>query len=101
MNLARELAGFSMGEADTLRSAMGKKKEAEMLELQPKFIEGCVQNGVRKSVALEIYEDMRKFARYAFNRAHTVGVCDCRLSNRVPKALLSSGIFGSISQLRE
>ena len=73
MNLARELAGFSMGEADTLRSAMGKKKEAEMLELQPKFIEGCVQNGVRKSVALEIYEDMRKFARYAFNRAHTVG----------------------------
>lgn len=73
MNLARELAGFSMGEADKLRSAMGKKNEAEMLELQPKFIEGCVQNGVRKAVALEIYEDMRKFARYAFNRAHTVG----------------------------
>lgn len=73
MNLARELAGFSMGEADRLRSAMGKKNEAEMLELQPKFIEGCVQNGVRKNVANEIYEDMRKFARYAFNRAHTVG----------------------------
>ncbi|MYD46832.1 MAG: DNA polymerase III subunit alpha [Gammaproteobacteria bacterium] len=73
MNLARELAGFSMGEADKLRSAMGKKNEAEMLELQPKFIEGCVQNGVRDNVALEIYEDMRKFARYAFNRAHTVG----------------------------
>ncbi|MYF38949.1 MAG: DNA polymerase III subunit alpha [Gammaproteobacteria bacterium] len=73
MNLARELAGFSMGEADRLRSAMGKKNEAEMLELQPKFIEGCVQNGVLDSVALEIYEDMRKFARYAFNRAHTVG----------------------------
>ncbi|MYI78258.1 MAG: DNA polymerase III subunit alpha, partial [Gammaproteobacteria bacterium] len=73
MNLARELAGFSMGEADRLRSAMGKKNEAEMLELQPKFIEGCVQNDVRKNVALEIYEDMRKFARYAFNRAHTVG----------------------------
>lgn len=73
MNLARELAGFTMGEADTLRSAMGKKNEAEMLELQPKFIEGCVQNGVRKNVANEIYEDMRKFARYAFNRAHTVG----------------------------
>ncbi len=73
MNLARELAGFSMGEADRLRSAMGKKNEAEMLELQPKFIEGCVQNDVRDNVALEIYEDMRKFARYAFNRAHTVG----------------------------
>lgn len=73
MNLARELAGFSMGDADTLRSAMGKKNEAVMLELQPKFIEGCVKNDVRKGVAQEIYEDMRKFARYAFNRAHAAG----------------------------
>ena len=73
MNLARELAGFSMGDADTLRSAMGKKDEAVMLELQPKFIDGCVQNGVKSSVAQEIYEDMRMFARYAFNRAHAAG----------------------------
>ena len=73
MNLARELAGFSMGDADTLRSAMGKKNEAVMLELQSKFIEGSVKNGVQRSVAQEIYEDMRKFARYAFNRAHAAG----------------------------
>ena len=73
MNLARELAGFSMGEADTLRSAMGTKNEAVMLELQSKFVEGSVENGVKKNVANEIYEDMRKFARYAFNRAHAAG----------------------------
>ncbi len=73
MNLARELAGFSMGEADTLRSAMGKKNEEIMIELQSKFVDGCSNNNISEQIANEIFEDMRKFAGYAFNRAHAVG----------------------------
>ena len=70
MNLARELAGFSMGHADTLRQAMGKKDESVMMKLQSEFIAGCVANEVSEKSAKQIYEDMLKFSRYAFNRAH-------------------------------
>ena len=70
MNLARELAGFSMGHADVLRQAMGKKNEDAMVKLETEFIDGCLVNGVRASTAKKIYADMRKFAGYAFNRAH-------------------------------
>jgi len=70
MNLARELAGFSMGHADVLRQAMGKKNEDAMLKLETEFVDGCLANGVRETTAKKIYADMRKFAGYAFNRAH-------------------------------
>lgn len=70
MNLARELAGFSMGHADVLRQAMGKKNEEVMVNLESEFFEGCEKNGVAARIAKQIYDDMRKFSRYAFNRAH-------------------------------
>ena len=73
MTVARELAGFSLGDSDRLRRAMGKKQESEMLELREQFINGCEQNDVSKSLAGRIYDDMEKFAEYAFNRAHATG----------------------------
>ncbi len=73
MTVGRELAGFSMGEADRLRQAMGKKSESVMKEMEEKFVAGCIDNGVEERIAASIFEDMEKFAQYAFNRAHAVG----------------------------
>ena len=73
MTVARDLAGFSMGEADGLRMAIGKKDVSVMKQLEEKFRSGCVAAGVEESVATSIYEDMFKFAQYAFNRAHSMG----------------------------
>ncbi len=73
MTVARELAGFSLGDSDNLRRAMGKKDESVMFEYKEKFIQGCVDNGVDKSIATSIFEYMQPFAQYAFNRAHAVG----------------------------
>ena len=73
MTVARELAGFSMGDADSLRKAMGKKDESVMVELKEQFIQGCGRNGVDEKLSNSIFEDMQKFAQYAFNRAHAVG----------------------------
>ena len=73
MTVARELAGFSLGDADNLRLAMGKKDESVMSEYKEKFIGGCIEKGVRKTIATSIFEYMEPFAQYAFNRAHAVG----------------------------
>jgi len=72
MQIARDMAGFTLGEADILRSAMGKK-DAALLEAQrDKFIEGASENGIVKKEAERIFELLEPFARYAFNKSHTV-----------------------------
>lgn len=73
MTVARELAGFSLGEADELRRAMAKKILAEMVSFRNKFVQGCIKNNVEDSIANSIFDDIEKFAEYAFNRAHSVG----------------------------
>lgn len=70
MRIARDLAGFSMGEADILRKAMGKKKVALLAKMKDKFIEGCGKNGIKKSLAEKIYSFIEPFAGYGFNRSH-------------------------------
>ena len=70
MRIARELAGYSLGEADLLRRAMGKKIQAEMDVQRVKFIDGAVANGVPDKAALEIFEQAAKFAGYGFNKGH-------------------------------
>jgi DNA polymerase-3 subunit alpha len=72
MQLARDIAGFSLGQADILRRAMGKKKQAVMDELQPLFIEGAAKNGLSKDLAMEIYNLIQKFAKYGFNKSHSL-----------------------------
>ncbi len=73
MTVARELAGFSLGEADELRRAMAKKIRSEMVSYRNRFTQGCIENNVEESIAKSIFDDIEKFAEYAFNRAHTVG----------------------------
>jgi DNA polymerase-3 subunit alpha len=70
MQIAGELAGFTMGEADALRQAMGKKKPEVMAEQRAKFIDGAVARGVKPKVAERVFDLMEKFAGYGFNKSH-------------------------------
>jgi len=71
MFAANILAGFSMGEADILREAMGKKKAELMEKVRERFLKGCEQKGISKEKAEEIFEIMEKFSGYAFNKSHS------------------------------
>jgi len=64
------LAGYSWGDADKLRKAVGKKIASEMKKQKEKFISGCVANGIRESKATEIFTMIEPFAGYGFNKAH-------------------------------
>ncbi len=70
MLLSRTLAGFTKGESDTLRKAMGKKKADVMAKLKTKFIDGCKANNHPEKIAGKIWTDWEKFASYAFNKSH-------------------------------
>ncbi len=70
MRIARELAGYTMGEADILRRAMGKKIPAEMIPQRAKFMKGAEERGLTRSVAETIFEQAEKFAGYGFNKGH-------------------------------
>ncbi len=71
MRIASDLGGFSLGKADILRRAMGKKKKSIMEKMEVEFIEGCAANGVNKKIAKAIYELIFKFASYGFNKSHS------------------------------
>ncbi|HYL07002.1 MAG TPA: DNA polymerase III subunit alpha [Candidatus Udaeobacter sp.] len=71
MMAARELAGFSMSEADILRAAMGKKDKVKMAKLRTKFVDGTVERGIAKATAEALFDGIAKFAEYGFNRAHS------------------------------
>ena len=70
MQIARDLAGFTLGEADVLRKAMGKKIPELIREQRIKFVEGAVKNGVNKNIADKIFSFIEPFAGYGFNRSH-------------------------------
>ncbi len=71
MQVAQELAGFSLGQADLLRRAMGKKKPEEMARVREQFLTGTAGNDVDQKLANEIFDLMEKFAGYAFNKSHS------------------------------
>jgi DNA polymerase-3 subunit alpha len=71
MQVSKDMAGFTGGEADTLRKAMGKKIASLMAEMRLKFIEGSVKNGVDRKIAEKVYKDFETFAQYAFNKSHS------------------------------
>ena len=70
MQIARQLAGFTYGQADVLRKAVGKKIKELLDEQEVKLIEGMVANGIEKAVAKKIWEFILPFASYGFNRSH-------------------------------
>ena len=70
MQIAQVMAGYTLGQADLLRRAMGKKDKAEMARQQARFVEGAMKNGVKKDDAEYIFELVDKFAGYGFNKSH-------------------------------
>jgi DNA polymerase-3 subunit alpha len=71
MQISREVCGFTGGEADTLRKAIGKKKHDVMAKMQVKFVEGAVANGVPQPVIEKFWKDLLGFADYCFNKSHS------------------------------
>ena len=70
MQIAQILAGFTAGEADILRRAMGKKKKAELDKQKERFINGAIKNGISKDVANFVFTKIEPFAQYGFNKSH-------------------------------
>jgi DNA polymerase-3 subunit alpha len=71
MQIAHRLAGFSLGQADLLRRAMGKKKPEEMAALRERFVNGAVEKGYPKKKIIRIFDLMEQFAGYGFNKSHS------------------------------
>ena len=71
MQIAQVMAGYTLGGADMLRRAMGKKKPEEMAKQKVTFLEGCANNGIDKNLAENIFDLVEKFAGYGFNKSHS------------------------------
>lgn len=71
MQIAQLLGGYTLGAADLLRRAMGKKIKSEMDAQQALFVEGAVKRGIKKGIAAQIFDQMAKFAGYGFNKSHS------------------------------
>jgi DNA polymerase-3 subunit alpha len=70
MQIASQLSGYSPGDADLMRRAVGKKKKVELLKHRENFIQGAVERGIPEEAANKIFDDIEFFARYGFNKAH-------------------------------
>jgi len=95
MQIAQVLAGFSLGEADVLRKAMGKKVFTLIQEEKIKFIEGCVRNGIDKKIAEKVFAYIEPFAGYGFNRSHAacyalIGYQTAYLKAHFPAAFMAA-----------
>lgn len=116
MQIFQDLAGFSLGQADLVRRAMGKKNKAELMAQKEKFIsgniaeggniEGAVSRGVPKEVAAKVFGDMESFASYAFNKAHAT--CYAVLAYRTaylkrfyPKEFMAAILNNRIEKIEE
>ena len=71
MQIAAVLAGYSLGEADILRRAMGKKKAEEMAAQRERFVQGAVAKGIQQRKAEKVFDLMAEFAKYGFNKSHS------------------------------
>jgi DNA polymerase-3 subunit alpha len=106
MLLSQELAGFTKGQADSLRKAMGKKIESMMNNLKPKFFEGCRNNGHDEGVVQKIWRDWEAFANYAFNKSHST--CYAYLAYRMaylkahyPAEFMAAVLSRNLTDLKE
>ncbi|HEX7586511.1 MAG TPA: DNA polymerase III subunit alpha, partial [Patescibacteria group bacterium] len=95
MQIARDLAGFTLGEADVLRKAMGKKIFELIHEQKQKFIEGCIKQGIDKRIGEKVFEFIEPFAGYGFNRSHAacyalIGYQTAYLKARFPAPFMAA-----------
>ena len=96
MQLAQKLAGYSLGDADLMRRAMGKKKIEEMAVHENKFIDGAVERGIKKKTAKEIFDLMAKFADYGFNRSHSMAYAVLAFQTAYLKAHFPPYFYASV-----
>ncbi len=96
MQLAQKLAGYTLGEADLMRRAMGKKKRSEMAVHEEKFIEGSVARGIKRGKAEEIFKLMAQFADYGFNRSHSVAYAYLAFQTAYLKAHFPTYFFSAV-----
>ncbi|MEK7452673.1 MAG: DNA polymerase III subunit alpha [Patescibacteria group bacterium] len=95
MRIARDLAGFSLAEADILRKAIGKKIKELLNEQEARLVSGMVKNGIGKQIAQKIWDMFPPFARYGFNRSHAacyglVGYQTAYLKSHFPAEFMAS-----------
>jgi len=86
IRIASELAGYSPGDADIMRRAVGKKKEKEMKKQHTIFVAGCGERGIEKDVAEQIWADIETFANYGFNKSHAAAYAVITLQTAYLKA---------------
>ncbi len=106
MLLSQAMAGFSKGEADTLRKAMGKKQLDVMQKLKAKFVEGCVERGMEKQKIEKIWHDWEAFAEYAFNKSHStcysyVAYQTAYLKAHFPAEFMAANLTNNLSNIDE
>ena len=102
MQIAQKLSGFSAGQADLLRRAMGKKKRAELEKQKQNFIAGAVKNGINKEVAASIFLKIEPFAEYGFNKSHAAAYAiisyqTAYLKTYYPKEFIAASMTMDIS----
>ncbi|HEV7645492.1 MAG TPA: DNA polymerase III subunit alpha [Pyrinomonadaceae bacterium] len=96
MQLAQKLAGYSLGAADMMRRAMGKKKRDEMAKHEEQFINGAIERGHKKEKAEEIFHLMAQFADYGFNRSHSMAYAYLAFQTGFLKAHYPSFFYASV-----
>ncbi len=106
MLLSQELAGFTGGQADSLRKAMGKKKKKEMEKLREKFIEGAKERGYDEKIIMKIWHDWEAFAKYAFNKSHAtcyayVSYQTAYLKAYYPQEFMAAVLSRNISDIKK
>ncbi len=95
MQIAQRLSGFSAGEADILRRAMGKKKRSELEKQKMRFIDGAVKNGIKKDVAASIFLKIEPFAEYGFNKSHAAAYAIIAYQTAYLKTYYSNEFFSA------
>lgn len=106
MLLSQSLAGFTKGQADELRKAMGKKLKDKIDKLQPLFIGGCVKNGHPEKVVEKIWKDWESFAQYAFNKSHStcyavLGFQTAYLKANYPAEFMAAVLSNNMNDIKQ
>jgi DNA polymerase III subunit alpha len=96
MQLAQKLAGYTLGEADMMRRAMGKKKREEMAIHEEKFVNGSVERGLSREKAEKVFDLMKQFADYGFNRSHSVAYAYLAFQTAYLKAHYPAYFYASV-----
>ena len=96
LDIARNFAGFTYGEADILRKAVGKKIHKLLIEQKKKFIQGAVKNGATKNIAIQVWDFIEPFASYGFNKAHAAGYAMIAYINGYLKANYPSEFMSAL-----